>query len=85
MKTPDFFTALFSERREDHNDLSVQVLPFDFLPPNDVLIKVHYSSLNYKDALSAKGLNHVTKDYPHIPGIDAAGVVIKDSACVKTS
>ena len=78
MNTPEFFTALFSEKMETHIDLSIQVLPYDFLPPNDIVIKVHYSSLNYKDALSAKGLNHVTKEYPHIPGIDAAGVVIKD-------
>lgn len=78
MNPPDFFTALFSERREDHHHLSVKVLPFDVLPPNDVLIKVHYSSLNYKDALSARGLNHVTREYPHIPGIDAAGEIVKD-------
>lgn len=40
-----------------------------------VLISVRYSSLNYKDALSASGNKGVTKTYPHIPGIDAAGVV----------
>lgn len=45
------------------------------LPPNDLLIRVHYSSLNYKDALSASGNKGVTKKYPHTPGIDAAGIV----------
>ena len=45
------------------------------LPGADTLIRVHYSSLNYKDALSAKGHPGVTKDYPHIPGIDAAGII----------
>ena len=45
------------------------------LPPGDVLIKVDYSSLNYKDALSATGNKGVTKKYPHTPGIDAAGTV----------
>ena len=49
------------------------------LPQNDVLIRVHYSSLNYKDALSAKGLPGVTRSYPHTPGIDAAGVVEKSN------
>lgn len=78
MKTPESFTALYSENRQDHNYLSVKELPFEFLPPNDVVIKVQYSSLNYKDALSAKGLNHVTKKYPHIPGIDATGLVLQD-------
>lgn len=45
------------------------------LPGHDVLIRVLYSSLNYKDALSATGNRGVTRTYPHTPGIDAAGVV----------
>ncbi|MGC3978002.1 MAG: YhdH/YhfP family quinone oxidoreductase [Paludibacteraceae bacterium] len=45
------------------------------LPDNDVIVRVHYSSLNYKDALSAIGNKGVTKKYPHTPGIDATGVV----------
>lgn len=45
------------------------------LPPGDVLIRVHFSSLNYKDALSATGHKGVTQKYPHTPGIDAAGIV----------
>lgn len=47
----------------------------DDLPPGDVLISVHYSSLNYKDAMSATGNKGITRKYPHTPGIDAAGVV----------
>jgi putative YhdH/YhfP family quinone oxidoreductase len=47
----------------------------DELPVGDVLVRVHYSSLNYKDALSATGNKGVTKSYPHTPGIDASGVV----------
>ena len=46
------------------------------LPPGEVLIKVAYSSLNYKDALSATGNKGVTRKYPHTPGIDAAGIVV---------
>lgn len=45
------------------------------LPQGEVRIRVYYSALNYKDALSAKGNRGVTKRYPHTPGIDAAGVV----------
>lgn len=45
------------------------------LPDGDLLVRVHYSSLNYKDALSALGRPGVTKRYPHTPGIDAAGEV----------
>lgn len=47
----------------------------DDLPPGEVLIRVLYSSLNYKDALSASGNKGVTRKYPHTPGIDAAGIV----------
>jgi putative YhdH/YhfP family quinone oxidoreductase len=47
----------------------------DDLPPGEILIRVQYSSLNYKDALSAVGNKGVTKKYPHTPGVDAAGVV----------
>ena len=54
---------------------SVRDMRVDDLPDNDVLIRVSYSSLNYKDALSASGNRGVTKAYPHTPGIDAAGVV----------
>ena len=45
------------------------------LPAGELLIRVRYSSLNYKDALSATGNRGVTREFPHTPGIDAAGVV----------
>jgi putative YhdH/YhfP family quinone oxidoreductase len=45
------------------------------LPDGDVVIDVAYSSLNYKDALSATGNPGVTRNFPHTPGIDAAGTV----------
>jgi len=50
------------------------------LPSGDVLIKVHYSSLNYKDALSSSGNKGVTKNYPHTPGIDASGIVSESNS-----
>lgn len=49
----------------------------DDLPAGEVLIRVRYSSLNYKDALSASGNRGVTRRYPHTPGIDAAGEVLE--------
>src|SRR5262245_53835155 len=45
------------------------------LPAGELLIEVQYSCLNYKDALSATGNKGVTRNYPHTPGIDAAGTV----------
>jgi putative YhdH/YhfP family quinone oxidoreductase len=46
------------------------------LPSGELIVQVKYSSLNYKDALSASGNKAVTRKYPHTPGIDAGGVVI---------
>jgi putative YhdH/YhfP family quinone oxidoreductase len=54
--------------------------PLASLPQGDVLIRVAYSSLNYKDGLSATGNPGVTRNYPHIPGIDAAGTVAESSS-----
>lgn len=50
------------------------------LPAGEVLIRVRYSSLNYKDALSASGNRGVTRRYPHTPGIDAAGEVLESAS-----
>ncbi len=52
----------------------------DELPVGDVLIDVQYSSLNYKDGLSATGNPGVTRNFPHTPGIDAAGTVIESAS-----
>ena len=50
------------------------------LPAGEVLIGVKYSSLNFKDALSNTGNKGVTREYPHTPGIDAAGVVVSSES-----
>jgi len=49
------------------------------LPPGELLVEVGYSSLNFKDALSASGNPAVTRKFPHVPGIDAAGTVVSCS------
>ncbi len=54
---------------------SVKEKNINELPKGDLLIHVKYSSLNFKDALSATGIKGVTKEYPHTPGIDAVGIV----------
>lgn len=53
---------------------------FENLPEGEVLIHVHYAGLNYKDGLSASGHRGITREFPHQPGIDAAGVVASDSS-----
>lgn len=54
---------------------SIKALDVDDLPAGDLLVKVGYSSLNYKDGLSATGNRGVTRAFPHTPGIDASGTV----------
>ena len=71
------FRALESAKTENGNQLSIVEKSVDDLPEGDILIKVNFSSLNYKDALSASGAPGVTRNYPHTPGIDAAGVIIE--------
>jgi putative YhdH/YhfP family quinone oxidoreductase len=69
------YRALVVRKTEGGSHRSIETVNTDFLPHNEVLIRVHYSSLNYKDALSAQGHPGVTRNFPHTPGIDAAGVV----------
>lgn len=54
--------------------------PLANLPAGDVLLKVEYSSLNYKDALAATGHPGVARKFPHVPGIDAAGTVVESNS-----
>ena len=58
---------------------SIQDKFIDNLPDGDVLIRVKYSSLNYKDALAIEGHPGVAGSFPHVPGIDCAGVVEQSS------
>lgn len=76
MDLPHEFTAFRVDVAGSEVRRGVQLLPVDSLPAGDVTVRVEYSSLNYKDALSASGNRGVSKNYPHTPGIDAAGSVI---------
>lgn len=73
------FRALRSTKTGHGVDISMVDRNVADLPEGDVLIRVEWSSLNYKDALSATGKPGVTRQYPHTPGIDAAGVVVSAS------
>ena len=69
------FKALITEKTDDGYQSRVGDKNLEDLPEGDVLVRVAWSSLNYKDALSASGNKGVTRSFPHTPGIDAAGVV----------
>lgn len=66
-----------TETKEFHREIVTREIKD--LPEGDILINVKYSSLNYKDALSATGSPGVTRNYPHTPGIDAAGIVAESN------
>jgi acrylyl-CoA reductase (NADPH) len=76
MNDPEKFRALrIYEVSPSIFERRIESCGLNTLPDNEVLIKVLYSSLNYKDALSASGNKGVSRRYPHTPGIDAAGIV----------
>jgi putative YhdH/YhfP family quinone oxidoreductase len=74
------YRALLVQKTDAGFERSVVERSTDELPDGDVLIDVRYSSLNYKDALSATGNPGVTRKFPHTPGIDAAGVVVESGS-----
>ncbi len=74
------YRALVTTEVEKNFNSSIQNLKLSSLPKNDTLIRVKFSSLNYKDALSASGNKGVTRTYPHTPGIDAAGIIEETSS-----
>jgi len=78
MSNPTKFRALIVRKSKERKfSYGVENTDTNFLPDNDVTIRVHYSSLNFKDCLSCQGNLGVTRRFPHIPGIDAAGIVME--------
>jgi putative YhdH/YhfP family quinone oxidoreductase len=59
---------------------TIESITKDDLPLGDVLIRVAYSSLNYKDALASQGHPGVVRSFPHVPGIDCAGTVVESTS-----
>jgi acrylyl-CoA reductase (NADPH) len=77
MDLTEQFTALVVEKLNENGVVrQLKERSLAELPEGDLLVRVRYSSLNYKDALSATGHPGVTRHFPHTPGIDAAGEVV---------
>ncbi|MDC0246362.1 oxidoreductase [Deltaproteobacteria bacterium] len=75
-----FFRALVVTKNDDKTfTREVTERKINDLPEGEVLIRVRYSSLNFKDGLSCIGNPGVTRNYPHTPGIDASGEVAESS------
>lgn len=70
------FNALVVDKQEEQFSVNVQELTLKDLPEGEVLIRVHYSGVNYKDSLAAIPNGNIVNTYPFVPGIDLAGVVV---------
>ena len=71
------FKALVINQEGENFTREVKELNFDFINDGDVLVKIDYSDLNYKDALILNDGAKLVKDFPRIPGIDFSGIVEK--------
>ena len=74
------FTALLATQDNGNFAATFRQLEREALPPGEVLVRVAYSSLNYKDGLAVTGRPGVIRKYPMVPGIDFAGVVEESSS-----
>ena len=72
----DKFQALVARQNDDRIEAAVETLEESELPPGEVTIRVHYSSVNFKDALALTPNGGVVRNYPIVPGIDLAGEVV---------
>ncbi len=78
---PEAFRCyLVRKTGSDAIEAGIEQRPLRELPAGDVLIRVRYSSLNYKDALAATGHSGVVRRFPHVPGIDSAGEVVESGS-----
>jgi acrylyl-CoA reductase (NADPH) len=80
MNLQQTFRAWVVNQEGDRREVELKNLKPDDLPEGDVLVKVHYSSLNYKDGLAITGRGKILRRYPAVPGIDLAGVVEESSS-----
>ena len=75
----DKFKALLLEQAGDKVTKEIRELSIDDLPEGDVLVRVEYSDVNYKDGMVINGIGGLVKNYPHVPGIDLSGTVEESS------
>ena len=74
---PESFKALIINQEGENFNREIKSIDKSFLKHGDVLVKVDYSSLNFKDALILKNGARLVKEFPHIPGIDLSGKVVE--------
>ena len=72
---PEKFKAIIIDNQNEKFTRQVKELDTDFLKDGEVLVKIEYSDLNFKDAMILKDGGKLVKEYPRIPGIDFSGIV----------
>ncbi|MCY0389652.1 oxidoreductase [Robbsia sp. Bb-Pol-6] len=70
-----FHAILIEKNAASGPHAALQALDDERLPDGDVVVRIMYSTLNYKDALAITGRGAVVRQFPMVPGIDFAGVV----------
>jgi acrylyl-CoA reductase (NADPH) len=73
------FKALIANQEDGKFQASIQEIEQAALPPGEVLVRVAYSSLNYKDGLAVSGKPGVIRKFPMVPGVDFAGTVVESA------
>lgn len=71
------FDALMLREENKQTRAAIEQLTLDMLPNEDTLVKIDYSTLNYKDALAVTGKGKIVRTWPLVPGIDFAGEVVE--------
>ena len=71
----DTFKAFIVDRTDHQAVFGIRDITKDDLPEREVIIRVDYSSVNYKDGLAITGKGPILKTFPIVPGVDYAGVV----------
>ncbi len=77
---PEKFKAILLNQEGEKFSRGIKEIDKSFLKHGDVLVKVDYSSLNFKDALILKNGERLVKEFPHIPGIDFSGKVVESKS-----
>ena len=73
------FKAIVIDQKSEKFSREIKELESNFLDQGDVLVKVDYSDLNYKDALILNDGGKLVRDFPRIPGIDFSGKVLESN------
>ena len=76
---PETFKAIVINQEGEKFSRDIKELDKNFLGNGEVLVKIDYSDLNYKDALILKDGGKLVKEFPRIPGIDFSGKVVESN------